>query len=164
MYFLSVASIHGPLATVFFWNFLLFFPAFFICCSENLFFKCICLYIWFYDCSFASAIANLEGCRLYITFSYTLQVEPSPTTGSLSLLHQTAHGSVTSAASSTFPVTTVCFNTNTVDDRKPSFFEFKPHNRSNMVMNYLMLQLVKLMNINLQVRWTYELGFDGFFP
>ena len=102
----------------------------------------------------------LEGCRLYITFSYTLQVEPSPTTGSLSLLHQTAHGSVTSAASSTFPVTTVCFNTNTVDDRKPSFFEFKPHNRSNMVMNYLMLQLVKLMNINLQVRWTYELGFD----
>ncbi|KAL2956311.1 hypothetical protein AAZX31_18G078000 [Glycine max] len=36
-----------------------------------------------------------------------MKVEPSPTTGSLSLLHQTAHGSVTSAASSTFPVTTV---------------------------------------------------------
>ncbi|RDX61990.1 putative WRKY transcription factor 20, partial [Mucuna pruriens] len=62
-----------------------------------------------------------------------MKVEPSPTTGSLRILHQTAHGSVTSAASATFPATTVCFNTNTVDDRKPSFFEFKPHSRSNMV-------------------------------
>ncbi|XP_020232748.1 probable WRKY transcription factor 20 isoform X1 [Cajanus cajan] len=62
-----------------------------------------------------------------------MKVEPSPTTGSLSMLHQTAHGSVTSAASATFPVTTACFNSNTVDDRKPSFFEFKPHSRSNMV-------------------------------
>ncbi|XP_027343729.1 probable WRKY transcription factor 20 isoform X2 [Abrus precatorius] len=60
-------------------------------------------------------------------------VEPSPTTGSLPMLHQIAHGSVTSAASATFPVSTSCFNTNTVDDRKSSFFEFKPHSRSNMV-------------------------------
>lgn len=75
-------------------------------------------------------------------------MEPSPTTGSLSLLHQTAYGSMTSAASATFPVTTVCFNSNTVDERKPSFFEFKPHSGSNMVMNYLMLLLVKLMNIS----------------
>ncbi|KAL1332760.1 hypothetical protein HN51_061548 [Arachis hypogaea] len=63
-----------------------------------------------------------------------MKVEPSPTTGSLSKLHQTGHGSVTSAAvSTTFPVTTVCFNTSTVDDRTSSFFEFKAHNRSNMV-------------------------------
>ncbi|CAJ1963953.1 unnamed protein product [Sphenostylis stenocarpa] len=62
-----------------------------------------------------------------------MKVEPSPTTGSLSMLHQTAHGSLTSAVSASFPVTTVCFNTTTVDDRKPSFFEFKPHCRSNMV-------------------------------
>ncbi|XP_061375366.1 probable WRKY transcription factor 20 isoform X2 [Gastrolobium bilobum] len=60
-------------------------------------------------------------------------VEPSPTTGSLPRLHLTAHGSVTSAASATFPATNVCFNTNNVDDRKSSFFEFKPHSRSNMV-------------------------------
>ncbi|OIW09488.1 hypothetical protein TanjilG_22237 [Lupinus angustifolius] len=45
-----------------------------------------------------------------------MKVEPSPTTGSLPKLHQTAHGSVTYA----------------VDDRKASFFEFKPDSRSNM--------------------------------
>lgn len=39
-----------------------------------------------------------------------------------------------SAASATFPVTTACFNTNTVDARKSSFFEFKPLNRSNKVI------------------------------
>ncbi|KAK7288506.1 hypothetical protein RIF29_01966 [Crotalaria pallida] len=61
-----------------------------------------------------------------------VKVEPSLTTGSLPKLHQTAHGSVTYAASTTFPVTTVCFNTNIVDDRKSSFFEFKPDSRSNM--------------------------------
>ncbi|KAK7256375.1 hypothetical protein RIF29_29818 [Crotalaria pallida] len=57
-------------------------------------------------------------------------VEPSPTTGSFSKLHQTLHGSMPSA---TFPVTTACFNTNTVDERKSSFFELKPHNLSNLV-------------------------------
>nr|QFI57454.1 WRKY59 [Glycyrrhiza glabra] len=62
-----------------------------------------------------------------------MKVEPSPTTGSLPRLQQTAHGSVTSATSAAFPVTTVCFNTNTLDDGKSSFFEFKPHSRSNMV-------------------------------
>ncbi|XP_014518733.1 probable WRKY transcription factor 20 [Vigna radiata var. radiata] len=62
-----------------------------------------------------------------------MKVEPSPTTGSLFMLHQTAHASVTSSASASFPVTTASFNTNTIDDRKPSFFEFKPHSRPNMV-------------------------------
>ncbi|CAK8565733.1 unnamed protein product [Lathyrus sativus] len=63
-----------------------------------------------------------------------MKVEPSPTTGSLPRLQQTSHGFMTSFTSATFPVTTVCYNTNTVvDDGKSSFFEFKPHNRSNMV-------------------------------
>ncbi|XP_004506677.1 probable WRKY transcription factor 20 isoform X2 [Cicer arietinum] len=62
-----------------------------------------------------------------------MKVEPSPTTGSLPRLQQTAHGFVTSSTSATFPVTAVCFNSNTVDDGKSSFFEFKPHSRSNMV-------------------------------
>nr|AAL32033.3 WRKY-like drought-induced protein [Retama raetam] len=60
-------------------------------------------------------------------------VEPSPTTGSFSKLLQTVHGSMPSAASATFPVTTACFNTNTVEERKSNIFEFKPHNKSNMV-------------------------------
>eukprot|EP00256_Glycine_max_P044145 XP_006595624.1 WRKY transcription factor 7 isoform X1 [Glycine max] len=59
-----------------------------------------------------------------------MKVEASPTTGSLRKLQQTMHGSMASAA---FPVTTACFDTNTVDDRKSSFFEFKPLSRSNMV-------------------------------
>ena len=42
-----------------------------------------------------------------------------------------------SAASAALPVTTVCFNSNTVDDRKSSFFEFKPPSRSNMVMRVI---------------------------
>ncbi|XP_027330833.1 probable WRKY transcription factor 20 isoform X2 [Abrus precatorius] len=62
-----------------------------------------------------------------------MKVEPSPTTGSLPKLLQTVHGSMASAASATFPATTARFNTSNVDDRKPSFFEFKPYNRSNMV-------------------------------
>ncbi|XP_028221436.1 probable WRKY transcription factor 20 isoform X2 [Glycine soja] len=62
-----------------------------------------------------------------------MKVEASPTTGSLRKLQQTVHGSMASAASATFPVTTACFNTNTVDARKSSFFEFKPLNRSNKV-------------------------------
>ncbi|KAJ1392525.1 WRKY domain [Sesbania bispinosa] len=61
-----------------------------------------------------------------------MKVEPSPTTGSLPKPHQTVHGSMASTASATFPVTSACFNTNTVDDRRSSFFEFKPHSRSNM--------------------------------
>jgi len=88
-----------------------------------------------------SVIAYLDFSN---TFSNTLQVEPSPTTGSLFMLHQSAHASVTSAASASFPVTSACFNTNTVDDRKPSFFEFKPHSRSNMVMNYSEIDEYKL--------------------
>ncbi|RYR00634.1 hypothetical protein Ahy_B07g088759 [Arachis hypogaea] len=63
----------------------------------------------------------------------SLQVEPSPTTGSLPRIHQTAHGSMVSAASTAFPITSVCFHNNTVDDRKLSFFEYKPPGRSNMV-------------------------------
>ncbi|XP_014504899.1 probable WRKY transcription factor 20 isoform X1 [Vigna radiata var. radiata] len=59
-----------------------------------------------------------------------MKVESSPTTGSLRKLQQTVHGS---KASATFAVTTACFNTNTVEDRKSSFFEFKPLNRLNMV-------------------------------
>ncbi|CAI8596688.1 unnamed protein product [Vicia faba] len=62
-----------------------------------------------------------------------MKVEPSPTTGSLPRLQQTSHGFMTSFTSAAFPVTTVCYNTNAVDDGKSSFFEFKPHNRSNMV-------------------------------
>ncbi|TKY57373.1 WRKY transcription factor 20 [Spatholobus suberectus] len=62
-----------------------------------------------------------------------MKVVPSPTTGSLRKLQQTVHGSMASAASATFPMTTTCFNTDTADDRKSSFFEFKPLNRSNMV-------------------------------
>lgn len=61
-------------------------------------------------------------------------MEPSPTTGSLPKLHQTVHSSMTSTASATFPVTTACFNTSTVDGKRSSFFEFRPHDRSNMVM------------------------------
>ncbi|MED6150581.1 WRKY Transcription Factor [Stylosanthes scabra] len=38
-----------------------------------------------------------------------------------------------SAASTAFPITSVCFHNNTVDDRKLSFFEYKPPGRSNMV-------------------------------
>jgi hypothetical protein len=90
---------------------------------------------------------------LYNTFSCLLQVEPSPTTGSLPRLQQTGHGFITSSASATFPVTSVRLNSNTVDDGRYSFFEFKPHGRSNMVMNYLML--VKLMNISV-LRWTVD--------
>lgn len=74
-------------------------------------------------------------------FSHILQVEPSPTTGSLPRLQQTSHSFMTSFMSATFPVTTVCYNTNPVDDGKSSFFEFKPHNRSNMVINYLIFSL-----------------------
>ncbi|KAL1307368.1 hypothetical protein HN51_049323 [Arachis hypogaea] len=62
-----------------------------------------------------------------------MKVEPSPTTGSLPRIHQTAHGSMVSAASTAFPITSVCFHNNTVDDRKLSFFEYKPPGRSNMV-------------------------------
>ncbi|KAK7299964.1 hypothetical protein RJT34_10795 [Clitoria ternatea] len=61
-----------------------------------------------------------------------MKVEPSPTTGSLQLT-QIVHGFIASTAPATFPVTTACFNTNAVDNRKSTFFEFKPHNRSNMV-------------------------------
>ncbi|XP_068484707.1 probable WRKY transcription factor 20 isoform X2 [Phaseolus vulgaris] len=62
-----------------------------------------------------------------------MKVESSPTTGSLRKLQQTVHGSKAFAASATFAVTTSCFSNNTVDDRKSSFFEFKPLNRLNMV-------------------------------
>lgn len=62
-----------------------------------------------------------------------MKVEPSPTTGSLPRLQQTVHGFVTSSTSAVFPVTSACFNSNSVDDGKSSFFEFKPHSRSNMV-------------------------------
>lgn len=62
-----------------------------------------------------------------------MKVEPSPTTGSLPRLQQTVHGFVTSSTSAAFPVTSACFNSNSVDDGKSSFFEFKPHSRSNMV-------------------------------
>ncbi|XP_045830621.1 probable WRKY transcription factor 20 isoform X1 [Trifolium pratense] len=58
-----------------------------------------------------------------------MKVEPSPTTGSLL---QALHCSMTSAGSPTFPVTSTCFNTSTVNGRKYSFFEFKPPAR-NMV-------------------------------
>ncbi|KAK2387067.1 putative WRKY transcription factor [Trifolium repens] len=62
-----------------------------------------------------------------------MKVEPSPTTGSLPRLQQTGHGFITSSASATFPVTSVRLNSNTVDEGRYSFFEFKPHGRSNMV-------------------------------
>jgi len=39
-----------------------------------------------------------------------------------------------SAGSATFPVTSACFNTSTVNGRKSSFFEFKPQDR-NMVID-----------------------------
>lgn len=78
------------------------------------------------------------------------------------MLHQTAHASVTSSASASFPVTTASFNTNTIDDRKPSFFEFKPHSRPNMVMSYSMLLLVKLENINSELSWINGLDTDVF--
>ncbi|GAU29571.1 hypothetical protein TSUD_153210 [Trifolium subterraneum] len=64
-----------------------------------------------------------------------MKVEPSPTTGSLPRLQQTGHGFITSSASAAFPVTSVRFNSNTVDDGKYSFFEFKPHGRSNMYLH-----------------------------
>jgi hypothetical protein len=41
---------------------------------------------------------------------------------------------MTSAGSPTFPVTSACFNTSTVNGRKYSFFEFKPPAR-NMVID-----------------------------
>lgn len=55
-----------------------------------------------------------------------MKVEPSPTTGSL------LQALNCSMASATFPVTSACFNTSTVNGRKSSFFEFKPQDR-NMV-------------------------------
>ncbi|KAI9074700.1 hypothetical protein K1719_043354 [Acacia pycnantha] len=58
-----------------------------------------------------------------------MKVEPSPTTGSLTK-PQAVFGSVASAA---FPVTTISSNTNTVDDRKSDFFEFRPRSSTNMV-------------------------------
>ena len=117
----------------------------------------MCSFTYFYD-SFRNCLRRLSN-----TSAHTLQVEPSPTTGSLFMLHQTAHASMTSAASASFPVTTACFNTNTVDDRKPSFFEFKPPSKSNMVMNYSILLLVKLKNINSEVWWINGLDIDVFF-
>ncbi|XP_057441057.1 probable WRKY transcription factor 20 isoform X2 [Lotus japonicus] len=80
-------------------------------------------------CSLSIVITDFVG-RLIAVWG--LQVEPSPTTGSFAKLFQTVHGSTASNASVTFPVTTVCFNTSAVDEGKSSFFEFKPHNRSNM--------------------------------
>ncbi|KAF1890322.1 hypothetical protein Lal_00013576 [Lupinus albus] len=62
-----------------------------------------------------------------------IKVEPSPTTGSFSKLLQTVHSSMSSSASATFPVTTTCFNTNTIEERESNIFELKPHNISNMV-------------------------------
>ncbi|XP_019435661.1 PREDICTED: probable WRKY transcription factor 20 isoform X2 [Lupinus angustifolius] len=56
-----------------------------------------------------------------------MKVEPSPTTGSFSKLHQTVHGSMPSAMAATFPVTTTCLNSNTVEERKSNIFEFKPN-------------------------------------
>nr|WGV38261.1 WRKY [Loropetalum chinense var. rubrum]WGV38262.1 WRKY [Loropetalum chinense var. rubrum] len=58
-----------------------------------------------------------------------MKAEPSPTTGSFSK-PQLTHGSIRSA---TFSSNTSCFNTNTFDERKSSFFEFKLHNRLNSV-------------------------------
>ncbi|KAJ7963689.1 putative WRKY transcription factor [Quillaja saponaria] len=58
-----------------------------------------------------------------------MKVEPSPTTGSF-INPQMMHGYV---ASATYPVTIGCSNTNIVDERKSSFFEFKQHGRSDMV-------------------------------
>ncbi|KAG2678200.1 hypothetical protein I3760_12G132500 [Carya illinoinensis] len=55
--------------------------------------------------------------------------EPSPTTGSF-MKPQAVHGPASSAA---HPVTTVCTNTNSFNERNPSCFEFKPHATSNMV-------------------------------
>ncbi|KAL4298630.1 hypothetical protein AHAS_Ahas17G0020100 [Arachis hypogaea] len=75
----------------------------------------------------------LSDSSLQIEELWFARVEPSPTTGSLPRIHQTAHGSMVSAASTAFPITSVCFHNNTVDDRKLSFFEYKPPGRSNMV-------------------------------
>ncbi|KAA8523581.1 hypothetical protein F0562_010004 [Nyssa sinensis] len=58
-----------------------------------------------------------------------LKAEPSPTTGSFSK-PQLMHGPGGTAALS---LTTNCSNGNTFDERKTSFFEFKPHTGSNFV-------------------------------
>lgn len=63
-------------------------------------------------------------------FARILQAEPSPTTGSF-MKPQAVHGPASSAA---HPVTTVCTNTNSFNERNPSCFEFKPHATSNMVL------------------------------
>lgn len=63
-----------------------------------------------------------------------LQVEPSPTTGSL-----TKPMSVQESVSSTYPVTTARLLTNTFDDKVSGFFEFNSNNRSNTVMEYLLI-------------------------
>lgn len=96
---------------------------------------CFCA-LEFINFHFIRQLLHIKHCSLSIIFSHALQVEPSPTTGSFAKLFQTVHGSTASNASVTFPVTTVCFNTSAVDEGKSSFFEFKPHNRSNMVINY----------------------------
>ncbi|KAI9115749.1 hypothetical protein K1719_013418 [Acacia pycnantha] len=57
-----------------------------------------------------------------------VKVEPSPTTGSLTKPMSVQE----SVSSSTYPVTTVRFKTNTVDDKISGFFEFNSNNRSNM--------------------------------
>nr|QWQ79452.1 WRKY30 [Juglans sigillata] len=58
-----------------------------------------------------------------------MKAEPSPTTGSF-MKPQVIHGPASSAA---HPGTTVCSNTDSFNERNPSFFEFKPHATSNMV-------------------------------
>ncbi|XVF03708.1 hypothetical protein REPUB_Repub05bG0016900 [Reevesia pubescens] len=55
-----------------------------------------------------------------------VKAEPSPTTGSL-IKPQAVHASV---ACTTYSPTAVC--SNALDERNPSFFEFRPHPRSNM--------------------------------
>ncbi|XP_028777867.1 probable WRKY transcription factor 20 isoform X2 [Neltuma alba] len=57
-----------------------------------------------------------------------VKVEPSPTTGSLTKPLSVQE----SVCPATYPVTTVRFKTNTVDDKISSFFEFNSNNRSNM--------------------------------
>jgi hypothetical protein len=56
---------------------------------------------------------------------------------------------MTSAGSPTFPVTSACFNTSTVNGRKYSFFEFKPPAR-NMVIDVHNA----LFEYNIFIRWN----------
>lgn len=72
LFFLLLFTVHWllyilKLRVIFYLPFSLFFH---FCCFEKLIFLSVYVYIFDFDCSFNSAIANFEGCGWYITFPH----------------------------------------------------------------------------------------------